>query len=599
MSVPARCLVVPGLYRDSVALMQMSHTLQSQPGVRQAAVMMGAVQNLDLLRDAGLLTQEAEGAGPNDLIICVQADDQATAEAALQHAETLCMQASVQHGEATETAPRTLATALRRMPDANLVCISVPGQYARREAMRALQNGLHVFLFSDHVDLESECELKQLAARQGLLVMGPDCGTAVLRGAPLGFANQLEQGPVGLISASGTGLQQVACLLAQRGIGVSHAIGVGGRDLHHRLGAPSMRAALQTLAYDPSTQVIVLISKPPDAAVAGRLVAEAKATGKPCVLALIGLPEPFAPPGGLYTASTLEAAALMVAHLVNGESLSPAQLLLSCHWQTQIEAARANLLADQHRIVGLYTGGTLAAEALWLLRQVGLSVHSNLDGTYHADRASQNTILDLGAEMFTSGRPHPMIDPEVRHQELLTLVDHPDIAVIICDVMLGWGSHAAPGVALATIWREFNRRLSKHQRQVIGIATVCGTVNDPQDMASQCQVLREAGFLIADSNAQAVRLATTMLGIPSESLATSAVPATEVSVSAMPPADGAIPGIPSHLPELLAVGPKVINLGLEQFAAQLKACGVPVLHVDWQPPASGDRRLAEMLERLR
>jgi FdrA protein len=599
MNVHTKCLILPSLYRDSVVLMQISHALQSQPGVQQAGVMMGAVQNLQLLREAGLLAPQAEQAGPNDLIICVQADDPATAEAALQHAKALSTQTSRQPEEAAETAPRTLATALRRMPDANLACISVPGQYAHREAMRALQSGLHVFLFSDQVDLESEQELKQVAAQQGLLVMGPDCGTAILRGAPLGFANQLKKGPVGLLSASGTGLQQVACLLAQQGIGVSHAIGVGGRDLHHQLGAPSMRAALQALAQDPHTQVIVLISKPPDASVAHCLAKEAKATGKPCVLALIGWAEPFAPTDKLYCVSTLEAAALTAARLASGAAPWSMQALPPEHLQTQIAAAQANLRAEQHSLVGLYCGGTLAAEALWLLRQAGLSVYSNLDDTYQAGNSPQHVIVDLGADMFTRGRPHPMIDPQVRTQQLLALLAKPRVAVVLCDVMLGWGSHAAPGVALASAWQTFMQQLSKQQRQVIGIATLCGTADDPQNMADQCQALQAQGFLIADSNAQAVRLAAAILGIPLQTTDTTDVIATDNVASRTPPLDNATPAMPAHLPALLADGPKVINLGLEQFATQLKTCGVPVLHVDWRPPAAGDRRLTAMLERLR
>ncbi|WP_089717956.1 hypothetical protein [Candidatus Entotheonella palauensis] len=232
MSMHTQCLILPSLYRDSVVLMQLSRSLESQPHVHQAAVMMGTPQNRDLLREAGLLTPDAEASGANDLLICVQADSPETADAALQHARELCLQHQVQRDEAGETAPRTLATALRRMPDANLACISVPGQYAYREARRALEQGLHVFLFSDHVDLDAEIELKQLASQHGLLVMGPDCGTAMVRGMPLGFANQWPNGPVGLIAASGTGLQQVSCLLAHQGVGISHAIGVGGRDLH-------------------------------------------------------------------------------------------------------------------------------------------------------------------------------------------------------------------------------------------------------------------------------------------------------------------------------------------------------------------------------
>ncbi len=421
MSVHTQCLILPSLYRDSGVLMQLSRTLESQPHIHQAAVMMGTPQNRDLLREAGLRTPEGETAGPNDLLICVQADTPETAEAALQHARELCMQHQVHRDEAGEAAPRTLATALRRMPDANLVCISVPGQYAHREARRALDQGLHVFLFSDHVDLDAEVELKHLASERGLLLMGPDCGTAMIRGIPLGFANQWPNGSVGLVAASGTGLQQVSCLLAHQGIGVSHAIGVGGRDLHRDLGGHSMRAALQALARDADTHVIVLISKPPDPVVAGVLAQEAGASGKPCVLALIGDDRPRPDTPGLHRVTTLEAAALTAAALARGESPTPTVDPLPPHLVVAAATARQTLQPTQRLVHGLYCGGTLAAESLWLLRRTLERVDSNLDGTFIANAAPHHAVLDLGAEEFTSGRPHPMIDPAVRRQHLLRL----------------------------------------------------------------------------------------------------------------------------------------------------------------------------------
>src|SRR5262252_1877038 len=269
MQMHVRCLVLFSTYRDSVWLMHLSHTLEDLPGVQRVAVMMGTPHNKALLQQARLLTAEGEVGKADDLLVCVQAETPAAATARVT-------QQQARPGTAREAAPRTLETALRRLPDANLACISVPGEYAVQEARKALHHGLHVFLFSAHVDLEAEVELKSLAAQQGLLMMGPDCGTAVLNGVPLGFANHLPRGPVGLIAASGTGLQQVSCLLARQGIGVSQAIGVGGRDVHERVGGHSMRAALQALAQDPDTRVLVLIAKPPAAHVAARLTQDAE-----------------------------------------------------------------------------------------------------------------------------------------------------------------------------------------------------------------------------------------------------------------------------------------------------------------------------------
>ena len=594
MSGHTQCLVLPSLYRDSVVLMQLSGTLNALPHVQQAAVMMGTPHNQELLREAGLLTSEGETAGANDLLVCVQAEHEEVATSALQHARQLCLQHQVPRDNTGETAPRTLLTALRRMPDANLAFISVPGQYASREARRALEQGLHVFLFSDHVDLNTEVELKQLASQHGLLLMGPDCGTAVIRGRPLGFANQLPSGPVGLIAASGTGLQQVSCLLAHDGIGVSQAIGVGGRDLHRKLGGHSMRAALQTLSQDPDTHVIVLISKPPDPEVARVLVQEAAATGKPCVLAFIGDQQSESHTPGLFRVSTLEAAALTAAALVRDDTPTQPPPPLPTELIAAAQAARQTLLPKQSLICGLYCGGTLAAEALWLLRQALGEVGSNLDGTHHT---SGHAVLDLGAEEFTTGRPHPMIDPSVRRQRVLSMAEQSEVAVVLCDVVLGWGAHDNPGAELAAAWQETQDRVRALGRRLIGIATVCGTLDDPQDYAYQRHVLQEYGFILADSNAQAVRLATQIVGANPDATAsveTSGHPATATASQTATPS----PAMPSQLPALFHEGPRVLNLGLESFATQLHACGVPVLHVDWQPPASGDTRLANLLERL-
>jgi FdrA protein len=597
--VHTRCLVLPSTYRDSVVLMHLSSTLERLPGVLQAAVMMGAPQNRALLRDAGLLTDAGAGAGPTDLLICVQAETPAVAEQAMQEARQHMSERQVAVDAAGEMAPRTLETALRRLPEANLACIAVPGQYARHEARKALQHGLHVFLFSDHVELEAERELKQLAAQQGLLVMGPDCGTAILNGTPLGFANQVRRGPVGLISASGTGLQQVTCLLARQGVGVSQAIGVGGRDLHRRIDGCSMRAALQALAGDTETRVMVLISKPPDAAVAACLVDEAAQLGKPCVLALLGDEGWPDATTSLYRASTLEEAALVAGALARGEPVPCISEEVPSHLGPSLQAARAALQPGQRNLRALYCGGTLAYEALWLLRRALGKVDSNLDHTFDGSDGVGHAVLDLGAEEFTSGRPHPMIDPTVRSRQLLNAARHPAVGVVLCDVILGWGAHADPAGALVAGWDEACELARSAGRHLIGIATVCGTPDDPQGHAQQCQVLHHHGLILTDSNAQAVRLAAAVVGGQIQPGSARPSVSRMTSTTAAPAGEASAPEMPVHLPELFAVGPRVINLGLELFAAQLTACGVPVVHVDWHPPAAGNARLANLLERLR
>ena len=472
-------------------------------------------------------------------------------------------------------------------------------RYAGHETRKALQKGLHVFLFSDHVGLETEVELKQLAAMQGLLLMGPECGTAILNGIPLGFANQVPRGPVGLVSASGTGLQQVTCILAQHGIGVSQAFGVGGRDLHKRINGHSMRAGLQTLAADEDTRVIVLISKSPHSEVAGRLTREAARTGRPCVMAFIGSKFHFNPEDKLHYAVTLEHAALAAGALVYNKPVPAGPQNDLPKRLPSIEAFRAKLQPQQQSIQGLYCGGTLAYEALWLLRRSLGKVASNLDGTFNTADGTSHVVLDLGAEEFTSGRPHPMIDPQLRNRQILSVARQPEVAAVLCDVMLGWGSHSDPASALAAAWKEAKKIALAEGRYMICIASVCGTPEDPQGFDGQCRVLRENDIILADNNAQAVRMAATIIAGRTEAEKPVTVAKGIKLKPGTPDPEYRIVEVPAHLPDLLATGPRVINLGLELFATQLTACGVPVVHADWRPPAGGDTRLASLLERLR
>ena len=498
MQTHVRCLVLFSTYRDSVGLMHLSHALESVPGVQRVAVMMGTPHNKALLQQAGLLAAEGEAGGANDLLVCVQAETPAVAAEALRQATARMTPQQGRGAAAGAVAPRTLETALRRLPDANLACIAVPGEYAVHEARKALQHGLHVFLFSAHVDLAAEVSLKNLAAQQGLLVMGPDCGTAVLNGVPLGFANQLSRGSVGLIAASGTGLQQVSCLLACQGIGVSQAIGVGGRDVHERVGGHSMRAALQALAQDADTRVLVLIAKPPAASVAAQLAREAAQTGKPCVLAFVGASTLAAGSGGVYPAATLEEAALLAGALARGTPLPTKPAALPASLVQVAQAARATLQPGQRLVQALYCGGTLAHEALGLLRRALGTVVSNLDETLGVAPAAAHVVLDLGAEEFTQGRPHPMIDPSTRRPYLLEAASNPEVAVVLGDVMLGWGAHADPAGVLAAAWQEARAVAGTAGRALVGIVHVCGAPDDPQGFEQQCQLLREHGLLLAD-----------------------------------------------------------------------------------------------------
>jgi FdrA protein len=494
-----RSAVLSNMYRDSVELMRIAAELEALPGVHRAALMMGTAANHDVLRAADLLGEDMASAGPNDLVVAIAGDVQAV-EAAESRARALLAGQSGGIAAApgqTRAAPRSLSQAAAELPGANLALISTPGAYATAEALKALKRGMDVFLFSDNVSIADEIELKALAKRRGRLLMGPDCGTAILEGIPLGFANAVQPGCIGLAGASGTGLQQVACLVDRLGEGVSHAIGVGGRDLDERVGGSMMLAALERLAADASTRVIVLISKPPAPVVAQRVLEAARTSGKPVVVNFLGDTAREGQGDGLVHAATLEAAAQAAVALARGE---PPRTMATL--DAELIAAAASearmLRPEQRRIVGLFSGGTLCKEAALVLHELWPNGDCRL--------------IDLGDDEFTVGRPHPMIDARLRSERIVEVGADPSAAVLLLDVVLGYGSHADPAGALAPSIVSARQAAAGGGRRLTVVASVCGTPADPQGLADQERKVAEAGVLLAPSNAQAARLAGLIAG---------------------------------------------------------------------------------------
>jgi FdrA protein len=495
-------VVHKGVYHDSVTLMRLTHDLQAIAGVHRAAVMMGTPSNRDLLRQVGLLTPQGDAASPNDLLIAVEADDAATAHAGARAAEAALSTVQVSQ-PTTPTRPRsrTLRSALTKLEGANLALISVPGLYAGLEARKALQAGLHVMLFSDHVPIATEIELKHLARASGLLMLGPDCGTAILNGVPLGFANAVPHGRIGLAASSGTGLQEVLCLIAAAGEGVSQAIGVGGRDLTDEVGGLMMAHALAILVADPATEVIAVLGKPPGRRTWGQLQAHLAQLGKPCVVHFPGL----GPGGGgaWQTAATLEEAALGAVALARHCRPTPIEFTLP---QPEIErllgeATRA-MQPGQRYVRGLYAGGTLAYEALALLQaelgEVSPGVLGGADG---------HSVVDLGEDQFTLGRPHPMLDGTLRREWVLRAAEDSTTAILLLDVILGYGAHPDPAGELLPAIQQAAQRAQAGGRSLAVVASVCGTEQDPQRRSAQVAALRAHGVIVMPSNAQAARLA--------------------------------------------------------------------------------------------
>ena len=499
--MPVWNFVRRSVYQDSVTLMRLTRDMEAVAGVRRAAAMMGTPPNRALLAQAGLLHTEGETAGPADLVIAVVADSGAAAETARTVAETALATPSTRP-EARAPRPRTLAGALRALPGATLALISVPGAYAGAEARRALDAGLHVMLFSDHVPLATEVELKRLAAGRGLLLMGPDCGTAILGGVPLGFANAVPRGRIGLVAASGTGLQEVSCQLAARGEGVSHAIGVGGRDLADAVGGVMTLAALAVLADDPATEVVVVVGKPAGPGVAQRLAAALGALGKPSVLYTAGT-SPGASRLTFHRAATLEDAALAAVALVRGEEPAAVEFTIPAAEVERLVTAQIRALGPGQRFVrGVYAGGTLAWEAVSLLGACLPGVAAGVGGEGNGHR-----VVDLGDDVHTLGRPHPMIDGAVRHEWIAREAADPATAVLLLDVVLGHGAHPDPAGELAPALEAARRTAAAAGRGLAIVASVTGTEADAQGRSRQAAALRRAGALVMDSNAQAARLA--------------------------------------------------------------------------------------------
>ncbi|HET9044384.1 MAG TPA: acyl-CoA synthetase FdrA [Burkholderiales bacterium] len=484
--MPTVTRFIANTYRDSVALMQLSARLRELPGVEEAAMIMATEGNLALLREVGLLAG-AVAARPSDLLVVVRAKTQAAAEAAIGRGED-ALRAAAPAAAGTGPAaivPRSIDMALAEAPASNLALISVPGEYAAAEAAKALARGLNVMLFSDNVALEDEVALKRRAAARGLLVMGPDCGTAILDGVPLGFANRVRRGPIGCVAASGTGLQQVTTLVDRLGLGVSQAIGTGGRDLSEAVGGVTMLAGLKLLAADRDTKVIVLISKPPAPAVAAKVIAEAAKARKPVVVNFIGA-DPAVRGKSLHVARTLEDAARAAVALAQGRKPPKGPAVSRV-------GALPRLGKSQRYVRGLFSGGTFCYEAEGILRAA-------LGESW---QAGGHSLVDLGDDVYTRGRPHPMIDHRLRNERIVREAKDPAVAVILFDVVLGHGAHPDPAAEMAPALRAARQA----NRRVAFVGSVCGTGTDPQGLARQEAALRKAGVLLAPSNAAAARIA--------------------------------------------------------------------------------------------
>lgn len=545
-----------GSFQDSVSLMIISRKLSERPEVDQVSVMMGTPANKSMLDSTGFWHDDFADATPNDICVAVRTENQQPGIVDLireQLEKELSAIANASGSSHQLIKARRFESACQKLPEANLLLVSVAGEYAASVAKEGLLANKNVMMFSDNVPLEQEVELKTMARDRGLIVMGPDCGTAMIAGSPLAFANVLPEGGIGVIGASGTGIQEITSQIALYQQGISHAIGLGGRDLSADVGGISALSALEILAADDSTQVIAFVSKPPSPQVRTRIIAAMQKVGKPVVALFLGSKPEQRREGNVWLANSLSDAAQLSV------------LLMRVAQQRLIQPEVAG-----KGIYGLYAGGTLAAEAAMLLSAgLGVPVSQSHDQGVMLE-AGDHRIVDLGDDSYTLGRPHPMIDPTTRSIEIEKLATMPAVGVLLLDVVLGYGACADPATAVVEAIEYVRARRTE---PLAVIATLTGTDADPQGRGGQIDILRSAGVAVVETLEEAVLLAVSLTHYQE--------PRRSETHSA------------------LLEGVQVINAGLRSFALDLQSSGTPVVHYQWAPVAGGNARLASLLKQLR
>jgi FdrA protein len=583
------CHVIRGSYRDSVWLMRVATEIGARPDVVQSAVMMATAANKAALGELGLLDEVARAAQPDDIIAAVRARSEEAGKAAIE--------AAIASFERTDDVPEVAFASLRQAvsgtPGANVALVSVPGEFAAIEAREAIKQGLNVMLFSDNVSLEDEMALKSEAKSRGLLVMGPDCGTAIVNGVPLAFANAVQRGVVGLAGASGTGLQEISVLLDRYGFGVSQALGAGGRDTTQSVAGASLLECIEVLDADPVTELLVIISKPPAPGVEETIIARAASARKPVVACFLGgAAGPSA--NAVSRVGLLEDVIPAVARL----SGMPWPATALDYWVSQEETDRmfaeqvSRLRPGQDYVCGLFCGGTLRAEAAIVMGPLlrgGVRLNGDVvsASVLRGELSLQgHLLLDLGADEYTVGRPHPMLDPETRNRLITSVAEESHAAVVLIDVVLGYGAHADPAGAAAEAVVRLRTNAATRGRDVAVVASVCGAAGDPQGLAKSEKVMRAAGAAVLPTNAQAARFAAA------------------VALRSRPEGNRSALVTPANSSGAGKVGPPssvwggktvVINVGLMGFYDELRRSGAQVAHVRWRPPAGGDPRLAARL----
>ena len=491
-------------YYDSVFLMGISKRISDTEGVQQNAVLMGSDNNKKLLSNIGIQDKQIDVAHPNDLIAAVIADTPQVVNDVLEKLDEY-LEGGVQSSSTSNL--HSFEDGLAQKPNANLVAISVPGEYAAREARKALEYGLNVFLFSDNVSIDDELDLKKLAVKKNLLVMGPDCGSSLIGGAGIGFANVVRKGSIGMISASGTGLQEFTCQVHNAGFGISHAIGTGSRDLSDKIGGLTTLTALDALEADPQTKVITLLSKPPGAKTIAKLSERLKNCKKPVVGCFLGIKHEIDGGESFKCARLIDDAVRLSIMQIDDKSFSRPDPFTREELNLMSREI-ASWSTRQKYLCGLFAGGTFCYQSQQILREAGIPVYSNvpLDPKYKLvdpDHSIEHTIVDMGDDHYTVGKPHPMIDGTMRKQRILVEGRSPQLAVLLLDFILGYNASLdLVGEQIDAII-EAKQLAQERGGALTVVASICGTYDDPQDLSLQTNMLRESGVIVFLNNAKA------------------------------------------------------------------------------------------------
>lgn len=565
-----KTIIKPNSYKDSIVLMLLTGEISQLDGVNKVSIMMATDANKSIFDGSGMLTEEVKQASPNDIAIVIDVESDEVLETALVKIDEFLNQSSSGSSSDVQNAI-TWNQALEIQPEANLAVISTPGIYAAHEANVALDKGLNVFMFSDNVSLEDELKLKEKALNKGLLVMGPDCGTGIINGVSIAFTNQVNKGSIGIVGASGTGIQEVTSLIHQAGSGVTSALGTGGRDLHAEIGGITMLQSLKALKDDENTKVIVVISKPSAPEVQNKINDYISTINKPVVTLFLG-EKPETHSTNVYRAFTLAEASR--AAVMFDQGLNPIKDLKQADF-SDVKAEHEGKV-----IKAYYSGGTLASEASMLVSEA-LNLKEKSSSNLFTDDGF--VIVDLGDDQYTQGKPHPMIDPAVRIISMLEAAEDDRTGVVLFDVVLGYGSHEDMASALAPSIVS----LMQAKPDVSVIATVCGTNLDPQGYENQVRILEDLGVIVTTSNEEAVLRALSLIGKP--------LTLEGISVKEEKPKD-----IDDEIyeSEMLNQDLKIINVGLASFHENILKVNGDSIQYDWKPVAGGNLTLMNALSFL-